>query len=153
MLEELDADFAAAADLTARIDTIRSQLDTLAVRLAEDPDRAGPEAAILRETAVKLEGSFAVLADSLVQQKPGGFFMWPVKLTAKLVYLANNVQSSDYRPTEQAREAQAFLETLLRVAASDYERLVLGDLAAFNRRLRGRGITEIVELGGASLVP
>ena len=148
MLQELGADLATAADLTARIDTIRSQLDSLGARLAEDSG-----AADLRETAAALERPFTMVADSLVQQKPGGFFMWPVKLTAKLVYLANHVQSSDYRPTAQAVEAQAFLEELLRVAQSDYERLVLGDLASLNRALRGRGVPEIVELGGAPLVP
>ncbi len=148
MLQELTADLETAAALTSRVDAIRGQLDTLAARLDGDPDAAG-----LRESVTGLERSFMMLADSLVQQKPGGFFMWPVKLTAKLVYLANNVQSSDYRPTEQAREAKVFLEELLRVAGADYERLVLGDLAALNRALRSRGLPEIAEAGGRLLVP
>ncbi len=147
LLLELATDIETANDLTTRIDSIRSQLDSLAVRTADDTSVAA-----IRDASVELERSFTLVADSLVQQKPGGFFMWPVKLTAKLIYLANNVQSSDHAPTDQAREARAFLETLLHVAESEYEGLVVGDLATLNRMLRSRGLPPIVE-PGRSLLP
>ena len=69
-----------------------------------------------------------------------------------LIYLANHVQSSDHRPTAQAEEAKGFLEDLLAVAESDYERLVLTDLAELNRMLRARGLPPIVA-PGRPLVP
>ena len=148
MLRELDAALGRAAELTSWVDTIRVQLDTLGTRLAGDSNEAE-----LRRTVTDLEESFMMVADSLVQQKPGGFFMWPVKLTAKLVYLANHVQSSDHRPTEQALEAQAFLEDLLQVAESDYEQLIRTELSRLNEALRRRGLDEVVILGGLPLVP
>ena len=98
----------------------------------------------MRSAVGDVGGSFASLADSLVQQKPGGFFMWPVRLTSKLIYLANHIQSSDHRPTDQAREARVFLGNLLEVAEADYERLVLEDLAELNRMLRARGLPLVV---------
>ena len=88
-----------------------------------------------------------------MQQKPGGFFAWPVKLTSKLIYLANHVQSSDYQPTEQAREAYVVLKELLLVAHADYRRLVGVELAEFNERLRERGLEEIVVEELEALVP
>lgn len=148
VLQELAADIEAADGLSQRIDSIRSQLDTLTARAAGDRDLED-----VRDMSAALERSFMSVADSLVQQKPGGFFMWPVKLRAKLIYLANHIQSSDHPPTAQASEAKVFLEDLLGVAESDYERLVLGDLAALNRALRSRGLPAIVEPGEQRLVP
>ena len=146
-LEGIAADIETSNQLTSRIEDVRGQLDSLGVRVTEDSDLADVLAAI-----TNMEGSFASLADSLVQQKPGGFFMWPVKLTSKLIYLANHIQSSDHRPTAQAQEARVFLGDLLDVAESDYERLVLEDLAELNRMLRARGLPPIVA-PGRPLVP
>ena len=70
--------------------------------------------------------------------------MWPVKLISKLIYLANHVQSSDYQPTAQAREAYAVLADLLRVARTDYARLVGEDLTNFNELLQPRNLPVIV---------
>jgi uncharacterized coiled-coil protein SlyX len=84
MLEELNADIEASKSMTEHIDTMRTHLDTLTTRLSNEPAMAE-----LREQAMELSTDFTALADSMVQQKPGGFFAWPVKLTSKLAYLAN----------------------------------------------------------------
>ncbi len=139
MLEDINADIEASGILTEQIDTIRSQLQDLVERLGNDTDLAD-----LRSGAQGLERSFMALADSLVQQKPGGFYMWPVKLISKLTYLANHVQSSDYQPTAQAREAYAVLADLLRVVRTDYARLVGEDLTSFNELLQLRNLPVIV---------
>ncbi len=146
MLEDLNADILESRLLTDRIDAIRTQLDSLTELLEETPDNA-----ILREQALEIDQHFAALADSLVQQKPGGFFAWPVKLTSKLVYLANHVQSSDHEPTAQAREAHELLKALLGVARADYRGLVDGELARFNSRLNDAGLDAIVLV--PSLIP
>ena len=142
MMQEISSEIETSRRLTQQIDTIRSQLNGLIARSADDAE--------LRAGAERLERSFAALADSLVQQKPGGFYMWPVKLTAKLIYLANHVQSSDYAPTQQAGEAHAVLRGLLAVADAHFERLVRDDLRAFNEVLGARSLQliEVVRAGG-----
>jgi hypothetical protein len=139
LVQAITLEIDTAKALTTRIDTIRVQLETLEQQLGGEGDVSDLPAKIQQ-----LDRAFAGLADSLVQQKPGGFYMWPVRLTTKLVYLANHVQSSDHAPTQQAHEAHAFLEKLLRVAILEYERLVSHDLADLNTQLGARGLS-IVE--------
>lgn len=85
-----------------------------------------------------------LVADSLSQQNPGAFYEWPQKLTAKISYLASEIQVSDHRPTDQAREAHAFLQQQLRLVQREYDALVASDLAAFNQALERRGIPGVV---------
>ena len=141
LAKEIAADIRTAEGITRQIDTIRARLDTLLARRKDDPEME--EGAELREEADNLLESLTALADSLVQQKPGGFFSWPVKLTSKMIYLANHVQSSDHAPTQQAREAHAVLRELLAVAEGEFLELVREDLARFNDALRQRGIPVI----------
>jgi len=142
MMRELSENLQTAEMLSRKIDTIRSQLNGLMERAGDDFE--------LKEEAETLEGTFAALADCLVQQKPGGFFMWPGKLISKLIYLATHVQSSDHPPTQQAREAHAVLRELLDVAVGEFKQVVQEELAGFNDLLRDRGlpIIEVVPPGG-----
>jgi photosystem II stability/assembly factor-like uncharacterized protein len=134
VLEELSAQIDTSNHLTSSIDSVRHQLDTLlrTVDGAHDAQDLGPRA---RALEVQLAG----LADSLVQQKPGQFYMWRVKLTAQLIYLANHVQSSDRRPTDQALEAHAVLRQGLHLVKTEYERLISHDLADLNAALQRSG--------------
>lgn len=135
MMQELRDDINSAESLSQQIDTVRSQLKTLMEKAVDDLE--------LKEAAAELEATFTAPADSLVQQKPGGFFMWPGKLISKLVHLATHVQSSDYPPTQQAREALEVLQELLGVAEAEFERLVSDDLGPFNGVLGSRGLEPI----------
>jgi len=142
MMQKLKDDIKTAEKLSQQIDTVRSQLEILEEEAGEDRE--------LADATVELEAKFAALADSLVQQKEGGFFMWPGKLISKLTYLATNVQSSDYPPTQQAREAHDVLRELLDVAEAEFQGLVQNDLQNFNGALRERGlpIVEVIPPGG-----
>ena len=139
MARELRDDIARANSLYQRIDTVRSQLKALTEEAEDDVE--------LKESAEELEATFTALADSLVQQKPGGFFMWPGKLISKQIYLATHVQSSDYPPTQQAREAHAVLRELLKVVEIEFAGLAERNLAAFNEILKDRGL-EPIDSGG-----
>ena len=97
----------------------------------------------VRAAADTLEQKFLAAADLLRQQKPVAFYEWPVRLEAKLVYLANHVQSSDREPTDQAREALRFLKDQLGIAKSTSDELMRRDLATFNEMLRRRGLQQI----------
>jgi uncharacterized UBP type Zn finger protein len=98
----------------------------------------------VRAAADSVEQQLKVLADSLTQQKPGAFYENPVKLIAKLTYLASEVQSSDRKPTDQAQEAHALLKFQLRLVQREFASLLQADLPHLNALLRSRGIAPVV---------
>jgi hypothetical protein len=137
MLIDLAQDIGAAGDLYASIDNIRGQLATII-------DRAGMSTPDARTAVDSVERQLRVLADSLTQQRPGAFYENPVKLIAKLTYLASEVQSSDRKPTDQAREAHTFLKSQLRLVQREFASLLQADLPHLNGLLRARGIAPVV---------
>jgi hypothetical protein len=136
MLKELAADLKSSLALTEGIQDIRRQLK------AYDQTNTGTRSQDLMAAAA-LERKFSALEDKLRQQKPVAFYEWPVQLSAKFVYLAGHLQSSDREPTIQARAAYTFLKNELHLAQKEYDRLVAQDLAAFNETLRKQGLKEI----------
>lgn len=137
MLVDLAQDIGTSGNLYANIDNIRGQL-------ASTMDRAAKSDPALGAAADSVERKFAFLADSLTQQKPGAFYEWPVKLIAQLNYLASEVQSSDRKPTDQARQAHMVLKSELRLLRREYTALLQEDLARLNARLRARGLTPVI---------
>src|SRR6185436_9228121 len=127
-----------ASILYQNIDNIRDQLATTMARAATSAALGD-----IRLGADSLEKKFAFLADSLTQHKPGAFYEWPVKLSAKLSYLASQVQSSDRKPTDQARDASAVLKAQLQLVQREYASLVSTALTPFNERLRARGVPAV----------
>ncbi|HKG20694.1 MAG TPA: sialidase, partial [Blastocatellia bacterium] len=138
MLQDLSADLDSAVALSNELASLRSQLRTLAGKLASDASMTD-----VRAAAETLERKLMAVADTLRQGKAVAFYEWPVKLEAKLSYLANHVQSSDRGPTDQAREAYAFLKDQLRVAKAAYDDVLRNDLSPFNELLRRRGLQAI----------
>lgn len=138
MLQELAVDLKQSVTLTASIEEIRSQLKASYEHLSFDP--ASKHEA---EQAASLEQKFSALQDRLRQPRPAAFYEWPVQLTAKFVYLAGHLQSSDHEPTTQARAAYADLKNELHQVQAEYKKLLENDLPAFNQILRQRGWKEI----------
>jgi hypothetical protein len=139
MLVNLSADLTATSTLYGGIDNVRGQLRALSERLPRDAANAD-----VRASTDSLEAKFTYLADSLAQQKPGAFYEWPQKLAAKLSYLASEVQTSDHRPTDQARDAHVFLRGQLRLVKTQYDALLQKDLPAFNALLRQKGLPPVI---------
>jgi hypothetical protein len=67
-----------------------------------------------------------------------------VKLIVRLQYLATHLQTSDYRPTDQARESREILRVQLRLVRMEFDSLVRTDIAALNELIRRRGLSPIV---------
>jgi hypothetical protein len=139
MLRDLATDLASSTALTAGIEGVRGQLRTLLAKLASDAANQD-----VRSAADSVERKFMLVADSLVQQNPGAFYEWPQKLSAKISYLASEVQGSDHQPTAQAREADGFLKSQLKLVRSEYAALLGKDLAALNDLLRRRGMAPVL---------
>jgi photosystem II stability/assembly factor-like uncharacterized protein len=136
MLVDLAQDLAQSGTLYASIDNIRGQLASASASAFKvDP--------ALGAATDSVERKFAFLADSLTQQKPGAFYEWPVKLISQLNYLATEVQSSDRKPTDQARLAHGLLKSELRLVERQYSALVQTELVRLNTRLRARGLASV----------
>jgi hypothetical protein len=139
MLVEVGNDIASATVLNNSIENVRTQLRALGQRVANDAQNTD-----VKSQSETLERRFSALADTLVQPLPGPFYERAVKLIVRLQYLATHLQTSDYRPTDQARESHEFLRTQLRLVRTEYDALVRTDLATFNELLRRKGLTPIV---------
>jgi hypothetical protein len=130
--------------------TLYSSIQNLRGQLTATKDGGGQSAADVRTAVDAVQQKAAALADRLTQQLPGAFYEWPVRLTAQLNYLATEVQSSDRKPTDQAREAHAALKAELRQVQSDYRQVVLQDVTHLNELLRARGLPPVVAITGGS---
>lgn len=139
MLVEVGSDIASATVLNGLIENVRGQLRTLGQRVANDPANNK-----VRTQSATLQRRFTALADSLVQQLPGPFYERAVKLIVRLQYLATHLQTSDYGPTDQARESHEFLRGQLRLVRTEFDMLVRTELATLNDLLRRRGLPPIV---------
>ena len=139
MLHDLAVDLASSTALTSGIEGVRGQLRALSAKLTSDAANQD-----VRAAADSVERKFMLVADSLVQQNPGAFYEWPQKLSSKISYLASEVQGSDHQPTAQAREADGFLKSQLRLVRSEYTALLEKDLAALNDLLRKRGMAPVL---------
>jgi len=124
-----------AIQLSNEITLARTQLRELGQR---------NDAEAVRLTADSLIAGAASIADSLVQRYPVAFYERPVKLIAKLAYLASEVSSSDRRPTDQARAAHAFLQSQLRLVEREWTAFKSGRLAQFNAVLQSRKLPVIL---------
>jgi hypothetical protein len=64
------------------------------------------------------------------------------QLYEKLASVASDVgaSSADWPPTDQQKAVRALLERQLAVVRAEFEKLMTGDVAAFNQRLGGNRI-------------
>ncbi|HEX6941565.1 MAG TPA: hypothetical protein VF128_01490, partial [Gemmatimonadaceae bacterium] len=131
MLVEVANDIASATVLNGSIENVRAQLRTLGQQVANDAANSD-----VKTQSEALALRFSALADTLVQPLPGPFYERAVKLIVRLQYLATHLQTSDYGPTDQARESHEFLRGQLRLVRTEYAALVRNDLSTLNDLLR-----------------
>ena len=69
---------------------------------------------------------------------------WPMRLAEQLEYLVGSVQSSDHAPTAAQREVGQLLRNQLQAIRALYDRVMSGDVAAFNAMLQQRRIPNVI---------
>ena len=141
LLRVMQADAAAAAETANEIEWVRKQLDDLEELLEE---RGETE---LLDASGELMGTLIAVEEKLVQLWETGTgqdqVRWPVKALGRLTYLARNVATSDFPPTDQQRAVYEILKERLEAAAEELEGLRLNTLPAFNRLLQQRGLSPV----------
>jgi hypothetical protein len=139
MLQELYADMNAAAEIVNRAEWVRRQLYDLNPLLEERGDAEDVTAAAdsLDQTLIDVEGE-------LIQLKLTGTgqddVRWPAMLAFRIAWLASDVATGDFPPTDQAREVQEILEGRLEDRRQRFEEVMSRELARFNAMLAERGL-------------
>jgi photosystem II stability/assembly factor-like uncharacterized protein len=142
MLRALYADMNRVADMTNRIEMMRRQLADLRPVLKE------AKADDLLEAADALEAKLVTVEGDLIQLKLTGTgqddVRWPAMLAGRIAWLANEVASNDFPPTDQAREVQGILEQRIEGASQRLQTTLAQNLPSFNQELARRGMSGIV---------
>jgi hypothetical protein len=133
------ADVEAAADAVHRIEAARTQLAALERTVGDSA--VSKAARDLQQKYIDLEMNFVDLR--LTGRGQDGV-RFGSKLIDKIVYLGDQVGSSDFKPTDQAEEVRALLHTELGAQLSALDALESQDLAAFNDMLRQRNVPYVV---------
>jgi hypothetical protein len=142
MLRSLYADMNRVAAMTNRIEWMRRELADLR------PVLEGADAADLLASGDSLEASLRHVEAKLVQLKLTGTgqddVRWPVRLAGRVSYLAGEVASNDFPPTDQARAVQEILEQTIDQVSRELDAAVTQSLQPFNQELARRGLGGIV---------
>jgi photosystem II stability/assembly factor-like uncharacterized protein len=143
LLRQIRSDHDLAAQAINRIEWVRRQLGDLADVLEEQGD-----AGELLAQSDTLVSRLVAVEEELVQLRVTGTgqdgVRYPAKISERLRYLAGNVGTADFRPTEQHGEVHQVLKQQLERARAALERIVSSDLPAFNRMLQQRNLPAII---------
>jgi photosystem II stability/assembly factor-like uncharacterized protein len=139
----LEADLDSTVTLINRLEVLRAQLQALRATLSGDSTVAD-----VRAAADSLDKKLQAAEEPLFQNRATGrgqdVLRWPFRLAEQQLYLLNSVSSSDFGPTGQAREVQQALESQLRDARGNIDRLMQGEVAAFRQFVRSKNLPNVI---------
>jgi len=142
MLRSLYADMNRVASMTNRIEWMRRQLANLR------PVLESAEADDLIAAGDSLESRLRDVEGELIQLKLTGTgqddVRWPARLAGRVSWLAGEVASNDFPPTDQAREVQGILEQRIEGVSQELETALAQNLPPFNQELARRGLGGVV---------
>ena len=69
---------------------------------------------------------------------------WPQRISEQLQYLAGEIESSDFAPTESQKQVADLLRAQLRAVKAEFDRVMAGDVAAFNTMLQQRKVPNVI---------
>ncbi len=143
LLQTVRRNLDAAVDAINNAEAVRAQIHNVK-NLVQDAE--------LRRAADDLDQKVAAVEGQLVELRATGRgqdgVRWAAKLVQKLGYLANGLQSGDFKPTSQQAAVQKELEGLLAASQGQLGDVYSREVAAFNDMLRRANLPAI-----ASQVP
>ena len=142
MVVAVQQDLNVAADVVNQIELIRRQMYNLQMVVKARGDDTTILAAVdsLDQKLIEVEGQ-------LIQMKisqGGDGIRWPALVIDQLSYLARNVATADFRPTDQQREVHQVLRDQLTQAKDQFDAILHTDLPALNRRLQEHNVAQII---------
>jgi photosystem II stability/assembly factor-like uncharacterized protein len=136
-LFELRRDMDRAADIVNGIEVARNQIEAL-TRVVEDQG--------LRRAAGDLNQKLIAVEQTLVDLRLTGApgHTWESRLARKISYLASQLASADFKPTDQQLEVQKLLEQRLATSENQFKSIRDRDLPAFNQLLQQRRVPHFI---------
>jgi hypothetical protein len=142
LLTDIQGDLNAAVEMVNAIEAVRGQLVALRHLIGADTAKAAVKLA-----ADSLDQKLVAVEETLVQPRVTGRgqdqIRWPIQTGGRLVYLANQIGSSDFAPTTQQREVAQVLKGEVQAARGRFEQ-AMKEVAAFNAMLAERKVGGIV---------
>uniref|UniRef100_Q026X0 Glycosyl hydrolase, BNR repeat-containing protein n=1 Tax=Solibacter usitatus (strain Ellin6076) TaxID=234267 RepID=Q026X0_SOLUE len=139
--------------LSAQIDGVTDAINQIEMLLAQLADLkpvlpSGGEAANVSTSAQQLSGKLLEIERNLFRTKATGRgqdgVRWTPQLAEKLVYLANEVDSSDYPPTTQQTAVHNELQERAATYRQRLKLLIEQEVTAFNALLRQRNVPNLI---------
>ncbi|MCB8932639.1 MAG: hypothetical protein M9921_04235 [Fimbriimonadaceae bacterium] len=144
--EDLVAQFELSRRIVARVNDANDavveirDIKAKAEKAAEQATDLGAEAHSLSEKLSRIEEEIYQVKNQSGQDP----LNYPIKLNNRIAALLGVVQGGDYRPTDQSFEVFKELSGLLQVQLEALNQVLKVDLAAFNERLKAKGLEPIV---------
>ena len=133
----------ALAASTNQIESVRTQLEALEKQLGTDDTGKA-----IRKAADDLAEKLIATEGKVLQLKATGRgqddVRWPSMLASKIIYLADQTETSDFPPTTQQVAVGEELKKQGAQFQQEYQQLVANDVAAFNVMLREKNIPNII---------
>jgi photosystem II stability/assembly factor-like uncharacterized protein len=138
-LTDIQRDHRAAADMLDAIERARVKLQGLAADSAAPSDIRG-DAKTLEQKFIEVETR---IVDPRLTGRGQDEVRYPARLAGQLAYLASGIDDADFAPTAQQREVATVLDRQTRDTYAALQALISKDLAAYNARLRAKGLPTI----------
>ena len=126
-----------------QIESLRAQVAELKSALGKEESTGG-----LRDSADQVNAKLVEIEDNLYRMKATGRgqdnVRWTPKLIEKIAYLANEVESSDYRPTTQQVAVHDELKEQGATQLQHLKLLLEKEIANFNALLRQRNVPNVI---------
>ena len=149
LARELAGTLDSVIDMSNMIEGVRAQIVTLKALTKDNKE--------VQAAADSLEQKFIGVEEQLTQLRITGrgqdLIRYPAKTGEKLVYLINDIGSTDNAPTASQREVGGVLRQRAKAARDELDRIIQGDLDRFNRMLREKGLGAIFARVEAPKVP
>jgi dynactin complex subunit len=137
------ADLDSAVTMINALENVRGQLAALKSTMGGDSTRKDVVA-----TADSLDLKLRVVERKLFQTRATGRgqdeLRWPQRISEQLQYLAGEIQSSDFAPTESQKQVADLLRAQVRAVKTEFDRVMAGDVAAFNAMLQQRKVPNVI---------
>jgi hypothetical protein len=139
MLSALRRDLDTVVEAINNTEMVRAQIANMK-NLTQDSE--------LQKAASELDQKLATAEGELVELRATGRgqdgVRWGAKLVQKYGYLANGLQSADFKPTNQQAAVLQELQTRAKTSQGQLGDVISRDLAAFNDMLRRANLPNIV---------
>jgi DNA-binding FrmR family transcriptional regulator len=136
-------DLDAAVGMINTLENVRGQLAALKATVSSDSTRKDVASA-----ADSLDEKLRVVERKLFQTRATSRgqddLRWPERLGEQLQYLAGEIEGSDYAPTASQRDVATLLRSQLAAVRGELEKVMTGDVAAFNSMLQQRKVPNVI---------